>query len=89
MIMLARYDALNNEALQRLLQGGVQLRAYSNEILAAAEKASFELFDELAAKNADFKSIFAGWKQFRDRVFAWTNINESSFARYSYSKLKS
>lgn len=88
-IMLARYDARNNEALQRLLQGGVLLRAYSNEILAAAEKASFELFDELAAKDADFKSIFADWKQFRDRVFAWNNINEDSFARYSYSKLKS
>jgi TRAP-type mannitol/chloroaromatic compound transport system substrate-binding protein len=89
MIMLARYDARNNEALQRLLQSGVQLRAYSDEILAAAEKASFELFDEFAAKDADFKSIFADWKQFRDRVSAWNNINEGSFARYSYSKLKS
>lgn len=87
-IMLARYDARNNEALQRLLQGGVQLRAYSNEILAAAEKASFELFDEFAAKDADFKSIFVDWKQFRDRVFVWNNINEGSFARYSYGKLK-
>lgn len=87
-IMLARYDARNNEALQRLVQGGVQLRSYSDEILAAAEKASFELFDELAAKDADFKSIFADWKQFRDRVYAWNNINEGSFSRYSYSKIK-
>lgn len=87
-IMLARYDARNNEALQRLVQGGVQLRAYSDEILAAAEKASFELFDELAAKDVDFKSIFADWKQFRDRVYAWNNINEGSFSRYSYSKIK-
>lgn len=88
MIMLARYDARNNEALQRLVQGGVILRSYSNEILAAAEKASFELFDEFAAKDADFKSIFADWKQFRDRVSAWNNINEGSFARYTYGKLK-
>ncbi|MDV2997261.1 MAG: Monocarboxylate 2-oxoacid-binding periplasmic protein [Chroococcidiopsis sp. SAG 2025] len=88
-IMLARYDARNNEALQRLLQSGVTLRSYSNEILAAAEKASFKLFDEFAAKDADFKSIFAEWKQFRDRVYAWNNINEGSFARYNYAKLKS
>ncbi|OWY64050.1 ABC transporter substrate-binding protein [cyanobacterium TDX16] len=88
-IMLARYDARNNEAIGRLLQEGVQLRSYSNEIMAAAEKASFELFDEFAAKDADFKSIFADWKQFRDRVSVWNNINEGSFARYSYSKLKS
>lgn len=87
-IMLARYDARNNEALERLLKGGVQLRAYSNEILAAAEKAAFELFDELSAKDADFKSIFVGWKQFRDRVFAWNNINEGSLTRYSYRNLR-
>lgn len=87
-IMLARYDARNNEALGRLLKSGVQLRAYSSEILAAAEKASFELFDQLAAKDADFQSIFADWKQFRDRLFAWNNVNEGSLVRYSYSKLK-
>jgi TRAP-type mannitol/chloroaromatic compound transport system substrate-binding protein len=87
--MLARYDARNNEALQRLVQGGVNLRPYSDEILAAAEKAAFALYDEFAAKDPDFKQIFAEWKQFRDRVYAWNNINEGSFARYSYGKLKS
>jgi len=89
MLMLARYDARNNEALERLLKSGVVLRAYSNEILEAAEKASFELFDEFAVKDADFKSIFADWKQFRDRVSAWNNINEGSFSRYSYRNLNS
>jgi TRAP-type mannitol/chloroaromatic compound transport system substrate-binding protein len=88
MIMLARYDARNNEALQRLIQGGVNLRSYSNEILAAAEKASFELYDEFAAKDTDFKRIFGEWKSFRDRVSTWNNINENSIARYSNSKLK-
>ncbi|MGB8699935.1 MAG: TRAP transporter substrate-binding protein [Thermosynechococcaceae cyanobacterium] len=87
--MLARYDARNNEALQRLLKSGVALRPYSNEILAAAEQAAFALFDEFSAKDADFKRIFAEWKPFRDRIYAWNNINEGSFARYSYSQLKS
>jgi TRAP-type mannitol/chloroaromatic compound transport system substrate-binding protein len=76
-------------ALGRLIQSGVELRAYSPEILEAAEKASFELFDEFAAKDADFKSIFEEWKQFRDRIYAWNNINQGSFDRYTYSKLKS
>jgi TRAP-type mannitol/chloroaromatic compound transport system substrate-binding protein len=89
MIMLARYDARNNEALQRLVKGGVILRPYSEQILAAAEQASFALYDEFAAKDADFKAIFTEWKQFRDRIYAWNTINESSFARYSYSKTKS
>ncbi len=86
--MLAKYEARNNEALQRLIQGGVKLRAYSDEIMAAAEKASFELYDEFSSKDADFKAIFDQWKPFRDRMYAWNNINEGGFSRYSYGKLK-
>ncbi len=88
MTMLARYDARNNQALQRLIKSGVKLRSYSPEILAAAETASFELYDDFSAKDADFKQIFDEWKQFRDRVYAWNNINSASFDRYSYAKLK-
>jgi TRAP-type mannitol/chloroaromatic compound transport system substrate-binding protein len=86
--MLARYDARNNEALQRLVQGGVQLRAYSPEILEAAQTAAFALYDEFAAKDADFKTIFENWKAFRDRIYAWNAINEGSFSRQAYGKLK-
>lgn len=85
--MLARYDARNNDALARLVEGGVQLRAYSEEIMDAAEKASFELYDELAAKDADFAAVYTEWKKFRDRIYAWYNINEVSFARHYSAKL--
>lgn len=85
--MLSRYETRNNEALQKLVEGGVQLKPYSEEILAAAEKAAFALYDEFAAKDADFKRIYDGWKQFRDRVYAWNNLNESNFTRFTYSKL--
>jgi TRAP-type mannitol/chloroaromatic compound transport system substrate-binding protein len=89
MTMLSRYDALNNEALQRLQQGGVQLRQYSDEIMAAAEKAAFDLYDGFAAKDADFKTVYDEWKTFRDRVYAWNNLNQASYERFVYSKLNS
>jgi TRAP-type mannitol/chloroaromatic compound transport system substrate-binding protein len=85
--MLARYDARNNQALRSLLDQGIQLRAYSQEILEAAEEASFALYDELAANDADFKTIYDAWLQFREDIFAWNNINEGSVARYNYAKL--
>jgi TRAP-type mannitol/chloroaromatic compound transport system substrate-binding protein len=85
--MLARYDARNNQALQSLLSQGVQLRPYSQEILEAAEQTSFALYDELAAANADFKTIYDAWKIFRDGIYAWHNINEGSVSRYVNSKL--
>ena len=84
--MLAKYDTRNNEALERLLKSGVKLRSYSPEILAAAEKASFDLYNEYSNKDADFKRIFEQWKPFRDRIYKWNAINEGSFSRYSYEK---
>ncbi len=88
MSILSRYESQNNEALQRLVQGGVQLRQYSDEIMKAAEQASFAIYDEFAAKDADFKGIWDEWKQFRDRVYAWNKLNEGGFERFSYSQLQ-
>jgi TRAP-type mannitol/chloroaromatic compound transport system substrate-binding protein len=86
--MLARYDARNNQALQSLLAAGAQLRPYSQEILQAAEEAAFALYDELAAGNEDFKTVYEAWKSFRDNIFAWNNINEGSVSRYINSKME-
>jgi TRAP-type mannitol/chloroaromatic compound transport system substrate-binding protein len=86
--MLARYDTRNSESLEKLLKTGTQLRAYSQEILEAAEKASFALYNEFAAKDADFKAVYEQWKPFRDRIYAWNNLNEGSFVRYAYGKMK-
>ena len=84
LIMLSRYEARNHQALQRLLSEGVQLRGYSEEILSAAEAIAFELYDELAASNADFKTIYDEWKVFRDGIFAWNNIAEGAMSRFIY-----
>ena len=86
-VMLARYDARNNEALGRLIAGGTKLRAYSPEILAAAEKAAFELYDEFAGKDADFKAVYEGWKAFRERIYTWIKTNQFAFESYLYAKV--
>ncbi len=86
MTMLARYDSRNNDALGRLLEAGVELRAYSEEILNAAEEASFALYDELADQDEDFKAVYEQWQVFRTRIYAWHNINEGSFMRHYSAK---
>src|SRR6184192_969485 len=42
--MVAKYDALNPDALKRLLASGVKLQPFSNEIMAACYKASAEVY---------------------------------------------
>ena len=62
--MMAKYDAKNPEALRRLVAAGVQLRQFPRPVMDACYKATFETYDELAAKNADFKQIYESWQKF-------------------------
>ena len=50
-IMPARYDTKAPDALDRLIKDGVTFKAFSNDIMEAARKATFELLDEQAAKE--------------------------------------
>ncbi|MGB3200834.1 MAG: TRAP transporter substrate-binding protein [Nodosilinea sp.] len=86
--MLSRYETRNNEALQRLVDGGTELREYSAEIMTAAQEATFDLYEEFAASDADFKAIYDDWLGFRDRIYTWSQLNQGAFERFVYSNLK-
>lgn len=88
MQMLARYDARNYEALQRLVDGGTQLRTFSPEILQAAEEASFALYDQFSQDDADFKGIFDHWKAFLDGIQEWHSFNDTGYDSYIASKFQ-
>ncbi len=80
--MQAHYDAANPIALKRLIGGGVQLRPFTNEIMAACYKAANDLYQETSAKNARFKKIYDAWKQFRDTEVQWFSVAENRFDNF-------
>lgn len=82
--MLAQYEALNKAALQRLLAGGTQVVAYSEEILQAAQKEAFAFYEENAASNASFKAVYEPWKSFREEIFQWDRLNSFSYDRFVF-----
>lgn len=82
--MLAKYDAENPQALMRLVQQGVKLHAYPKDVMQAAEKAAFQLYDEEAAKNPEFARIYTAWKQFRDAEIQWFRVAEANYANFLY-----
>lgn len=84
--MLSRYDAVNNQALQRLINGGTQLTPYSEAILDRAYQAARELLEELAGGNPSFRKVYNAWNQFRLRIYAWNSVNERSFANYVFTQ---
>src|SRR3954453_9208131 len=83
-MMMAKYDAKNPEALRRLLGAGVQLRQFPRPVLDACYKATFETYDELAAKSEEFKKIYGPWRKFLDESNSWFRLAENSLDSYRY-----
>lgn len=84
---LAKYDSVNPPALLRLLESGTQLRPFSREILEAGQKATFELLEEKANSNADFKKVYESWKKFREEIYQWHAVNEVSYSNFAIGPL--
>jgi TRAP-type mannitol/chloroaromatic compound transport system substrate-binding protein len=84
--MTAKYDVENPAALRRLVAAGTQLRPYSREIMQAAHKASFEIYDELSAKNPKWKKVFDAWSKFRDEQYLWFRVSENTFENFVYAQ---
>jgi TRAP-type mannitol/chloroaromatic compound transport system substrate-binding protein len=85
-LMIAKYDAKNPAALKRLISQGTQLRAFPRPVLEACHKTALETFEELSAKNADFKTIYTQWRQFTDDSNGWFRVAEYSLdsARFTF-----
>lgn len=84
--MIAQYDALNREALQRLEKSGTQLVLFSPEILKTTEKTAFSLYEEKASKDPAFRELYTKWNAFRKAIYEWNHINEASFADIGFPR---
>jgi len=82
--MLADYDAKNAPALARLIGQGVQLSPFPQDVMRAARRIAFDMYDEEAAKNPSFKKIYAHWKEFGQSAQQWFKVAEASFANFVY-----
>ena len=84
--MQARYDARNPMALKQLVAAGTKLRPFSNDVLAEAFKQSMALYEELNAKNPEWKKIYADYSKFRADQNLWFRFTEMGFDRFMQSQ---
>jgi TRAP-type mannitol/chloroaromatic compound transport system substrate-binding protein len=80
--MFNEYEALNGAALSRLLAGGTKLTPYSPEIMQAAQKAAFAIYEENASQDATFKQLYEGWKKFKEQISIWHRTNELTYNNF-------
>lgn len=83
-IMLARYDHLNPQSLEEIeALGTVTVLPYPDVVMAAASEAAFELYDQLAARDADFKTLLDSWTAYRASAAKWFGLAEASIVNFN------
>ena len=81
--MMARYDALNPAAFQSIQDSGdVEVLPFPDDVMNAAEEAAFELYEENAAADEDFRSVLDHWSAYRSEVQNWHATAELSMLTY-------
>jgi TRAP-type mannitol/chloroaromatic compound transport system substrate-binding protein len=80
--LMAEYDAKNPAALERIIKSGVQVREFPVDVMVAAQKVAFQIYDEEAAKNPAFAKLYASWRPFREAQHAWHRTADFGFDRF-------
>jgi TRAP-type mannitol/chloroaromatic compound transport system substrate-binding protein len=87
-IMLARYDRLNPESLDKIeALGRVTVLPYPDDVMEAAREAAFDLYDRLAADDPDFKTLLDSWTAFRAGAARWFGLAEASIINFNAASL--
>ncbi len=81
--MLTKFNAVNGKVLKSLVIGGTKVLPFSPEILQVFYQTAFEMYEEIASQDNDFRQIYENWKKFREQIYLWNYFNEISFANYS------
>ena len=83
--MQARYDVRNPTALKSLVKAGVKVLPFPKPVLDEAFKQSMQLYDELSARNPNWKKVYDDYSAFRREQNLWFRFAEASFDRYMQS----
>lgn len=86
-VMQARYDQRNPPALAQLLSEGVEMRPFSDDLMAAAQKESFAMLEEAAAADASYRKVFDAWSTFRKDAYRWLGTAELAYTRFAVENL--
>jgi TRAP-type mannitol/chloroaromatic compound transport system substrate-binding protein len=85
LVTQSRYDALNPMAIDKILAHGVQLRAFSRDIMEAAQRETIALMEEIAAKEPTYDKIFRAWKAYRQQSLRWFATAELAYQDFAFS----
>lgn len=85
--MLARYDAKNPQSLNSLLEQGVQVHAFPDDVMEAAQEATTRLLEEQSSDPL-YTKVYEAFKQWRDDSYRWFATAEHTYAAFAYRDVR-
>jgi TRAP-type mannitol/chloroaromatic compound transport system substrate-binding protein len=80
--MCAKYEAVNPDALKRLIGAGAVLKPFPPEVMDACWKAANDLYKEINEKNVNFKKIYDSYVAFRKDAYLWSSVADFTMDSY-------
>jgi TRAP-type mannitol/chloroaromatic compound transport system substrate-binding protein len=84
--MQAKYDANNPAALKQLVAQKVKVLPFPNDVMKLAYKESMALYDEIGAKNPNWKKVYSDYANFRRDQNLWFRFTEARFDSFMQSQ---
>ncbi|MBX9871069.1 MAG: TRAP transporter substrate-binding protein [Burkholderiaceae bacterium] len=81
-VMQAKYDAKNPEALKQLVANKTKLVVFPKAVMDLAFKESMALYAEISAKNPNWKKVYTDYDNFRRESNLWFRFTEARFDSY-------
>ena len=81
--MMASYDYKSPIVLRSIVGKGVQLRAFTSDIMKAAQTAAYGLYEEESDKNPAFKKLYVPWLKFREDINLWHRVAEQTYSTFA------
>jgi TRAP-type mannitol/chloroaromatic compound transport system substrate-binding protein len=86
--MLAKYDAVNTQAMKRLIAKGVQLHEFPPDVMRAAYIEASKLYDDIGKTNPRFKKAYESMRAFRDDIVPWHSLADGRFDAFMQATMR-
>ncbi|HZP11900.1 MAG TPA: TRAP transporter substrate-binding protein [Nevskiaceae bacterium] len=86
--MLAKYDAVNTQAMKRLIAQGVKLHEFPPDVMRAAYIEATRLYDEISEKNPRFKKTYESMRTFRNDIVPWHSLADGRFDAFMQATMR-
>jgi len=81
--VLARYDALNPQAVRRIVEAGAKLRPFPQEVLEACWQAAQAEYREMSEADPVFQRVHDAYMSFRNDQYLWWQVAEYPFDNFA------